>query len=96
MNQQALFVSDESFCRFLDFHHENPMVYRIFQEMAFEMLATGRKHYSARAIMEVARWRIDLQTTGEPFKLNNNHTPWYSKMFMEAHPEHEGFFRTRG
>ena len=29
------------------------------------------------------------------FKITNNHTPYYSRFWMEKNPQHEGFFRTK-
>ena len=95
MNAQAELFSVDRYEAFIKFHHENPQVFRIFQERALEMIKTGRKHYSARTILEVARWDIHLQTNGEPFKINNNHIPFYAKLFSEAQPEHRNFFRKR-
>jgi len=95
MNAQAELFSVDRFEAFMKFHTENPQVFRIFQERALEMIKTGRKHYSARTILEVARWDIHLQTNGEPFKINNNHIPFYANLFREIHPQHGEFFRAR-
>lgn len=45
--------------------------------------------------MEVVRWDIHIQTVSHDFKINNNHVPFYARMFMQAYPEHAGFFHTR-
>lgn len=94
MNAQVQLFNDP-FERFLRFHQQNPHVYRIFEQRAKEMIAAGRSHYSARAIMEVVRWDIHIQTTGEDFKIDNNHVPFYARMFLKSNPEHSDFFRTR-
>jgi hypothetical protein len=92
--QEEMFISPR-FNSFLRFHKNNPKVYQYFEARAFEMIQAGHKNFSARTILEVARWDINLQTNGKPFKIDNNHVPFYAKMFMKANPQHEGFFRTR-
>ena len=94
-NRQHDFFTDTRFDSFLTFHRNNPRVYRLFEMYALEAIASGRKHYSARAIMERVRWDCEITTRGGQFKINNNHFPWYAKMFMEIHPEQSGFFMTR-
>ena len=92
--QSGLFDEDNS-TKFFKFHESNPFVYQTFCKRTIQMIEAGRKHYSARAIIEVVRWDIDVQTSAEEFKINNNHIPFYARMFMTAYPEHDGFFRTR-
>ena len=92
--QTGLFDEDSG-TKFFKFHESNPFVYQIFCKRTIQMIQAGRRHYSARAIIEVVRWDIDVQTSAEEFKINNNHIPFYARMFMTAYPEHDGFFRTR-
>ena len=95
MNAQSSLFEDSNFDKFMAFHEANTLVYQTFCRRAFQMIQSGRKHYSARAIMEVVRWDIDLKTDDKEFKLNNNHIPYYARMFMLAYPQHDGFFRIR-
>jgi len=92
---QPDFFTTDNYAKWESFHHENPQVWQEFEQRALEMIQAGRKHYSARAILEVARWSIHLQTNDQEFKINNNHIPYYAKLFREVHPNHAEFFRTR-
>lgn len=77
------------------FHAENPHIYRLFCHFADELLRRGREHYSARLICSRIVWHIDTTTVGDGFKINDHHSPFYARLWLEEHPEHEGFFRTR-
>lgn len=78
------------------FHAENPHIYDLFCRFADELIQRGRQHYSARLICSRIVWHIDTTTTGDGFKINDHHSPFYARLWLEEHPEHEGFFRTRG
>ena len=81
---------------FESFHRANPAVYRIFKKFAFEAINKGRQHLGARMIWNRIRWYTSVETcAGDGFKLNNNHSPYYARMFMRDYPQHDGFFRTR-
>lgn len=80
-----------------DFHRRHPEVWEMFVKFTFEMIKRGYKNYSVNAIFERIRWEKD-SVGGDgvtSFKLNNNYRAFYSRRFMRAYPEHEGFFRTR-
>jgi len=77
------------------FHKENPEVWELFVKFTFDVVNTGRKNYSVKAVFERIRWHTDIETTGKPFKLSNNHTAYYARHFHEKYPEHEGFFKTK-
>ncbi len=81
---------------FTKFHQLNPSVWILFSQYAHQMIASGREHYSANAIFERVRWHVDIETRGDPFKLNNNFRAHYARLFMDVYPQHAGFFRTRG
>ena len=81
--------------RFMQYHEDNPQVYTIFKHMALKAINNGHTIYSAKTIMEVVRWHHDIQTRGEPFKVNNNYTAYYARKFMDDFPSYKGFFVTR-
>lgn len=81
--------------RFAKFHGENPHVWQMFVRFAFELIARGRKRYSADAIAHRIRWEMAFATTGEDFKLNNDYSQAYARLFAEAYPEHRDFFEMR-
>jgi len=80
----------------IKFHKANPLVWRMFERFTFEMVNTGRKHYSVNAVFERMRWEADLKSgPGNTFKLNNNYRAFYARAFHRRYPELDGFFRTR-
>ena len=81
--------------RFRQWHSENPQIYQQFKKLAYEMLSTGRKRYSARTIIEVMRWHYDLNTRGDTFEINDNFTPIYVRLLIYHHPEFNDFFELR-
>ena len=80
---------------FLEFHAENPDVYRELRTLAHSLKAAGRSHYGIKALYEVVRFHRALQTTDDHFKLNNNFTALYARMLMEQEPDLVGFFELR-
>jgi len=85
---------------FREFHEANPDVWRLFVRFTFDVIRRGFKHYSSKSIFERIRWHTDIETviqTGEikDFKLNNNYTAAYARLFGQTYPEHAGFFRLR-
>lgn len=77
------------------YHHENPDIYELFKRFTFEVIERGHEQYSSKAIFERIRWHTDVETTGEEFKMSNNYTPYYARLFMHEYPQHQGFFRTQ-
>lgn len=86
----------EQLKKFQTFHSENPHVYEEFKALAFQMLGSGRRKYSAEAIFNVIRWHHDLSTTTEEqFKINNNYRSIYARVLQLEHAEFEDFFASR-
>ena len=80
--------------QFLQYHRTNPQIYREFKRMALATIAKGFKHYSAKGIFEIIRWHTGVQGS-DGFKVNNNYTPYYARLFEKEHPQYKGFFFTR-
>ena len=80
---------------FLVHHAENPHVYVLFDKFTWQVIRAGFNRYSARAIFHRIRWYTNIETSDPTFKLNNNHSPYYARMWMEDHPEFPEFFETR-
>lgn len=72
----------------------NAGIWHEFCQLADKMRATGRKHYSARAILHVLRWHRALQDASQPvFKINNN---WSAQMARKYNDENNvDFFHLR-
>ena len=77
-----------------NWHRANPHVWDLFVKYTFQVIATGRDHYSVNAIFERIRWHTDIETNGDIFKISNNHRAYYARYFHHCYPEHDGFFRT--
>ena len=76
-------------------HNENPHIYELFVKYTFEAIQAGHEHYGAKGIIERIRWHTSVETSGDIFKINNNHAPFYARLFMVDYPKHDGFFRLR-
>lgn len=81
--------------RFREFHASNPRVYELFVKFTLQVVRAGRKRYGAFAILNRIRWHVEIETRGDEFKVNNNWSPFYARLFMQDHPQHDGFFETR-
>ena len=82
--------------KFEKFDSDNPHVWALFVKYTMDAIHTGRKSYSAYVIFERIRWHTEIETNSqEPFKLNNNHRPYYARKFAKQFPEYGNFFRTR-
>lgn len=79
------------------FHLEHPEVWSLFIQFTKDRISRGFSHYSARAIFHRIRWEtaVPEYELGKGFKMNDHHSPFYSRWFMEAYPRHDGFFRIR-
>ena len=78
---------------FKRFHENNPRVFHQVVRYADQQRQT-RKHYSIEIIINVIRFWTDLDSVGEPFKINNNYKPYYARMYMQ-YRECKGFFELR-
>jgi hypothetical protein len=81
--------------KFREFHAENPEVWELLKQFTFQIIGKGYKNYSINAVFERIRWHTAIETNDPDFKLSNNHRAYYARLFMEAHPEYDGFFRTK-
>lgn len=81
---------------FQKFDRENPAVYRELVKLAFQAHDRGRTKIGMKMLFEVVRWHRTLHTNDPKFKLNNNYTSRYARKIMDAYPELDGLFETRG
>ena len=79
---------------FPEYLFENMHIWQGFKELAFQMLATGRKNYSAKTIIQVLRWHSDLEESTSSFKISDKWAADFSRLFMYRYPEYADFFRT--
>lgn len=87
---------DLQFTKFCQYHKDNPQVYVEFKKFTFKTIKKGFQNYSAKGIFELIRWHSGVtaeQTDG--FKVNNNYTSFYARLFEKEHPKHQDYFRKR-
>lgn len=75
------------------YHHDNPLVYEMFEKFTFMAISSGRKYFSARAIIERIRWSTQIEDKSVTFKVSDHPMPYYARLFEKNHPQHKGFFR---
>ena len=81
---------------FKAFHRENPHIYELFKKFTLQSISRGREHFSARTVLHRIRWYTDVETVSpDGFKVNNNWSAFYARLFERDFPEHIGFFRNR-
>jgi len=86
---------DKATLTFLDFHHKNPEVWALFRDICLRLYQRGVRHYGARCVMEVVRYESALRTEGQPWKINNNHVPFYARLLMTQDQRFAQFFEIR-
>ena len=79
---------------FQEYNEAHPEVYKTFEQMALALINNGVKHYGSKAIIEAIRYHTSV-TEGKEFKINNNITPLFARVFENNHPQHKGFFEKR-
>lgn len=77
----------------IDYDHGNPLVWEYFVLFTFEMIEKGYKRIGSKMIFERIRWETMIK--GDPFKVNNNYTPYYARKFEREYPQHKGIFSKR-
>jgi len=81
--------------KFEKYHSANPHIYEMFVRIALTQISKGYKNYSARDIFPIMRWETKTKAEGDRYKINNNYSADYARMFMGEHPEYKGFFELR-
>lgn len=96
MIQQATLFDGIDNVDFPAYHYQNPQIYELFKIYTNKALQRGFKNFSAEFVFNIIRWESNISTTDPMnFKLNNNYKAFYSRMYMNEHPQYVGFFRTR-
>lgn len=79
---------------FEKYDRENPIIWEHYEKVTFQTIAKGFSHYSSMGVMQIVRWTTKA-SGNDGYKVNNNYVADYARKFMEKHPQHKGFFRTR-
>jgi len=80
---------------FAEFHRENPHVYSHFKDFATRAILAGVRRTSSKFIIERIRWELMVETRSSDFKINNNFTSRYARLFIEDFPQHHELFALR-
>lgn len=96
MDDVSMSESDGIETMFVEFDKGHPDVYAQFVQIARDLKARGREHYSSDAICHVIRFqRITSGPDGMGFKMNNNYTALLARKAMAEHEDLVGFFHLR-
>jgi hypothetical protein len=87
-------VPEETYKKFLKYHHERPDVWVAFEAVTLKLIKRGIKRYGAKAIAEVVRYHETLNR-GEEFDVNNNYLSYYARAFVRKYPGAKDFFEFR-
>ncbi|WP_331689550.1 hypothetical protein [Aquilutibacter rugosus] len=80
---------------FTDWLIENWHVWQAFKRQADRVWNAGRRHYSARTIIEVMRHESLIADSDAEFKINNKAAPDMARLYMVIYPDRHGFFEVR-
>lgn len=73
----------------------NVHVWAAFEREANRVWHRGRRHYSARTLIEHLRHETALADDGADFKLNNNAAPDLARLYLLRYPERGDLFELR-
>ena len=79
----------------LEWHTANPMVWKMFEQFAFQAVKMNRKKISHWLIINRIRWEVAMKTTGSDFKICNNHIAFYARLFVKVHPQYRFIFNLK-
>lgn len=80
---------------FPDWLLANRALWERFEREALKVWHRGRRHYSARTIIEVLRHETAMADTDPDFKINNNCAPDLARLFRLRHPQCADLFELR-
>jgi hypothetical protein len=79
---------------FKNYHESNPEIYREFKRLAYQLINRGYVRLGAKQIFEVIRWHTMVEGN-DRYKVNNNFTSDYARLFELEHPIYVGYFSKR-
>lgn len=71
--------------KFEIFNRSNPLVYKLFKQLALSQIEQGNK-VGSKAIIERIRWDYGM-------KVCNVFTPYYSRRFVREYPQYTNCFK---
>jgi len=60
-----------------------------------EAINHGHRKISHWLIINRIRWEVAMKTTGQDFKICNNHIAFYARLFVKVHPQYRFIFNLK-
>ena len=95
MTTQLTMLQDPIDREFLEFHHNQPEVYRRLVQLAREWRDAGNDRCSINMLFEIVRYDRGLRTNQADFKLNNNFRSRYARLIAANEADLADAFQTR-
>lgn len=96
MGKQISFLKEPMEVKFITFHRANRQVYKLYKKFALKLIAAGEDKIGSKMIIERIRWESRLKKNkGETYKIDNNYTCHYARLFITEFPEHRDRFYFR-
>lgn len=98
MTDQLTLFCDTKRERFEKFHAENPQVYRELVRWARFFKRLGFRRFGIQGLFAVVRYGKDspeINRMGDIFELNNDASPFYSRLIEKQESDLRGFLSTR-
>jgi len=67
----------------------------ISKKYFFFLHKRGVKKVSSKLIINRIRWEVYIETSGDPYRINDAFTSHYARLFVKEFPEHKGAFEFR-
>jgi len=80
---------------FDQWHADNPMIWKYFEQFSLQALAHGKRRISHWLIINRIRWEVYIVTTGRDFKISNDYIAFYARLWIKTHPQHADLFKTK-
>ena len=78
-----------------NWHCANPEVWLYFERFSLEAISKGRNRISHWLIMNRIRWEVNIVTTGEDFKISNDHIAFYARLWNARYPQYKTLFNIK-
>jgi hypothetical protein len=83
-------IPEETIDAFIESFLANKSVWAQFEIYTLAAIESGKK-VGAKAIMERVRWESEVERC-EEFKVSNNWTAYYARVFAIKYPHHRNYF----
>lgn len=70
----------------------NPHIFPHFERLVARARQMGKKKYSAWVIVNKMRWDLEIEASGDPFRISNDYIALMSRLYVWKHPESVEFF----